>query len=173
MLDKTVGREGGYTIVMLRNNTAHNTGGKYESVKKLAAEQQQSPLVKDIEREYKKEKVSSVLKEARRLSIAMGLGAILAGLGMVDNIMKNRVNDAKFLGIGLLGLALLAVADVRKLKNTVLSAENRAILNVIKPYLDDDEKDYAKNIDESDGYKIGMNGTMGGTIAMSYFIYCR
>ncbi len=92
---------------------------------------------------------------------------------MVDNIMKNRVNDAKFLGIGLLGLALLAVADVRKLKNTVLSAENRAILNVIKPYLDDDEKDYAKNIDESDGYKIGMNGTMGGTIAMSYFIYCR
>lgn len=71
----------------------------------------------------------------------MGLGAILAGLGMVDNIMKNRVNDAKFLGIGSLGLALLAVADVRKLKNTVLSAENRAILNVTKPYLDDDEKD--------------------------------
>ena len=73
--------------------------------------------------------------------IAMGLVAILAGLGMVDNIMKNRVNDAKFWGIGLLGLALLAVADVRKLKNTVLSVENRAILNVLKPYLDDDEKD--------------------------------
>ena len=97
----------------------------------------------------------------------MGLGANLAGLGTVDNIMKNRVNDAKFLGIGSLGLALLAVADVRKLKNTVLSAENRAILNVIKPYLDDDEKDYTKNIDKSDGYKIGMNGTMGGTIAMA------
>lgn len=41
----------------------------------------------------------------------------------------------------MLGLALLAVADVRKLKNTVLSVENRAILNVLKPYLDDDEKD--------------------------------
>lgn len=69
-----------------------------KALKKLAAEQQQSPLVKDIEREYKKEKekASSVLKEARRLSVAMGLGAILAGLGMVDNIMKNRVNDAKF-----------------------------------------------------------------------------
>lgn len=117
-----------------------------KALKRLTAEQQQSPLVKDIEREYQKEKEKenalSELKRNRFLSIAYGVFALVGGLGTVNAVMNGQVEDAKMIGCSTFGMAMLAGAGVKGLKNTVYSLENKAILNVIKPYLDRYEENY-------------------------------
>lgn len=135
-----------------------------KALKKLAAEQQQSPLVKDIEREYKKvkEKASSKLKQIRLLNTAMGLGALMSAAITGFSVMNDKIDDAKMLGYSTLGIAMMAVGGVKGLKNTVYSLENKAMLNVIEPYLDGYEKDCMKNTFTNDNSTISISGTAAG-----------
>lgn len=146
-----------------------------KALKKLTEEQQQNPLVKDIEREYKKEKekISSELEQNRTSNIYLGLFAFgLAALTAGNAAMDGQADSSKMFGLATLGVSMLAIGGLIEQKNTVYSMESKAMLNVIKPYLNPDEKDSVKNVFRTQyNNAICISGSAMGFLgaASSYF----